>query len=220
MSGDRALFDVTKRVFDVTVASAALLVTLPVTSVTAVLVAKNLGRPVLFRQRRPGRDGQIFELVKFRSMRSVDEVRGFVTNDQRMTTFGSKLRALSLDELPSLWNVVRGDMSLVGPRPLLVEYLPLYSDEQRRRHEVRPGLTGLAQVNGRNALDWKRRFELDVYYVDHRSWALDAKILAKTVLKVLKQEGIQSSGHAVGAPFTGNDDTDTEHESVSHQLHV
>lgn len=204
MPDRRRLFDRTKRAFDVVAATFALIVLSPVMCVTALLVALRLGRPVIFRQKRPGLDGRVFEVLKFRSMLNLDEHKGIVTNEQRMTAFGAKLRSLSLDELPSLANVVRGEMSLVGPRPLLVEYLDMYTPEEARRHEVRPGLTGLAQVSGRNTLEWERRFELDVYYVDHRSWALDLSILARTVLKVLHREGIQSEGHAVGAPFLGS----------------
>lgn len=175
----------------------------PVLGITALCVAAKLGRPVLFRQQRPGRSGEIFELVKFRTMLNVDEAGGIITDEQRMTRTGSMLRALSVDELPSLVNIFRGDMSFVGPRPLLVQYLPLYSADQCRRHDVRPGLTGLAQVNGRNALDWERRFELDIEYVDNRSWMLDLHILFKTVDKVLRRDGISSTGHSAGAPFTG-----------------
>ncbi|MCH8559399.1 sugar transferase [Nesterenkonia sp. DZ6] len=199
----RPVFDTTKRAFDVCASGLALIGLAPVLGVTALCVAAKLGRPVLFRQQRPGRSGEIFELVKFRTMLDVDEAGGIVTDEQRMTPTGSMLRALSVDELPSLVNIFRGDMSFVGPRPLLVQYLPLYSAEQGRRHDVRPGLTGLAQVNGRNALDWKRRFELDIEYVDNRSWMLDLQILFKTVDKVLRRDGISSTGHSAGAPFTG-----------------
>lgn len=203
MSGKKMMFDASKRVFDVVVSVVAFVLLLPLMMVIAVLIALRLGRPILFRQERPGKDGQSFELVKFRSMRNVSERRGIVTDEQRMTRFGSLLRSLSVDELPSLWNVARGDMSLVGPRPLLVRYLPLYSAEQARRHEVRPGLTGLAQISGRNSLAWARRFELDVHYVDNRSWRLDVHILLQTVRKVIRREGIQSEGLVVGAPFLG-----------------
>lgn len=200
----RKLFDVSKRAFDIVASSIALVLVSPVLGVTALLVRVKLGKPVIFRQMRPGRDGEIFELRKFRTMRNVDEHRGVVTNEQRMTSFGRKLRSLSLDELPSLWNILRGDMSVVGPRPLLVKYLSLYSPEQARRHDVRPGLTGLAQVSGRNALDWESRFKLDVHYVDRRSWRLDLVIILRTVLKVLQSDGINTDGYAVGAPFTGS----------------
>ncbi|AWH92927.1 sugar transferase [Dietzia lutea] len=206
-SATPTLFDRSKRAFDVLASSLALIVTAPVTIVLSVLIAVKLGRPVLFRQARPGQHGEVFELVKFRTMLNPDPSRGIETNEDRMTAFGSKLRNWSLDELPSLWNILTGDMSLVGPRPLLTTYLPLYTAEQARRHEVRPGLTGLAQVNGRNQLDWESRFEFDVEYVDNRSWRLDAKILALTFQKVLKREGIATTGHVVGAPFQGREDT-------------
>lgn len=197
------MFDRTKRAFDCAASGAALLLLSPVLLATAGGVAARLGRPVLFRQERPGLHGEVFTLLKFRTMLPVDDELGIITNEQRMTGFGRWLRSWSLDELPSLWNVLRGDMSLVGPRPLLVSYLPLYSSTQARRHEVRPGLTGLAQVNGRNNLDWESRFALDVHYVDHRSWRLDLHIVAKTLIKVLRREGIASDGHVVGTPFTG-----------------
>lgn len=196
-------FDGLKRAFDALAAIAALLVFWPLMLATALLVRIRLGKPVLFRQMRPGRNGVPFELLKFRSMLNIDEARGITTNEQRMTSFGARLRSTSLDELPSLLNIVKGDMSVVGPRPLLIKYLPLYSAEQARRHEVSPGLTGLAQVNGRNALDWEARLALDVFYVDHRSWKLDLKILLATVGKVLRRDGIASTGHTVGAPFYG-----------------
>lgn len=197
-------YDASKRAFDVVASSTALILLTPVTLTTGALVALRLGRPVFFKQSRPGLHGEPFELLKFRTMANLDESRGLVTNKQRLSRFGSKLRSWSLDELPSLVNVVRGDMSLVGPRPLLVTYLPLYTAEQRRRHDVRPGITGLAQVNGRNALDWDSRFRLDTYYVDHRSWMMDFGIILKSVLKVILRDGITTSGHAAGAPFNGS----------------
>lgn len=196
-----------KRVFDILVSGTALLFLAPLLVIVAMLIAVRLGRPILFRQDRPGLGGRVFRLIKFRTMLNIDQERGLVTNEQRMTSFGSQLRAWSLDELPSLWNVFRGDMSLVGPRPLLVKYLPLYSTEEARRHDVRPGLTGLAQVNGRNTLDWARRFALDITYVDNRSIGLDLQILAMTVKKVFRRDGITSDGHVVGAPFVGPDET-------------
>lgn len=199
-----AAFNVSKRTFDIAASATALITLAPLMLVVGTTIAIRLGRPVLFRQQRPGRNGQIFEMIKFRTMLNPDPLRGVVTNEQRMTGLGSKLRAWSLDELPSLWNVFVGDMSLVGPRPLLTSYLPLYSGTQGRRHEVRPGLTGLAQVNGRNALDWEARFDLDVQYVDNRSWRLDIHILALTVKKVLQKDGISTAGFAVGAPFQGS----------------
>lgn len=196
-------YDASKRVFDIVASSAGLLLASPVIAGTYVLIRWKLGTPVLFRQERPGLNGQVFQLIKFRTMLNINEERGIITNEQRMTPLGRKLRAWSLDELPSLLNILRGDMSLVGPRPLLKKYLPLYSTRQAKRHDVRPGLTGLAQVNGRNALDWESRFEYDVYYVENRSFALDAKILVKTVEIALRRDGINSEGHVVGSPFEG-----------------
>lgn len=201
MSSRPGFFDFTKRAFDIVSAGMALILLAPVMVIVGMLIAVRLGRPVLFRQPRPGIRGQIFELVKFRTMKNVNESNGIVTNEQRMTPLGTLLRAWSLDELPSLWNIFRGDMSLVGPRPLLVSYLPLYTLQQSKRHDVRPGLTGLAQVSGRNALNWERRFELDVFYVHHRSWKLDVTIMLRTVERVLSRDGISSEGHVVGAPF-------------------
>lgn len=199
-----------KRGFDIVAAGAALIVLSPVLLGVAALVRVNLGSPVLFRQVRPGRQGRPFEMVKFRTMRDAVDARGQPLPDAlRLTRFGRLLRATSLDELPELWNVLTGDMSLVGPRPLLMEYLPLYSPEQARRHEVRPGITGWAQVNGRNALSWEDKFRLDVWYVDHRSLWLDLKIIALTVKKVLVREGISAEGEATAARFTGAPEQDT-----------
>jgi lipopolysaccharide/colanic/teichoic acid biosynthesis glycosyltransferase len=170
----------------------------------ALLVRTQLGTPILFRQVRPGRNGRLFKLAKFRTMTDERDASGGLLPDaSRLTPFGRWLRATSLDELPSLWNVLKGDMSLVGPRPLLVEYLPLYSSEQARRHEVRPGITGWAQVNGRNALTWEQKFELDVWYVDHRSFWLDLRIMLMTVRKVFVREGISAKGEATMPRFTG-----------------
>lgn len=197
----RRPYDTVKRTLDLVGSAVALIVLSPVVLVTALAVRVNLGAPVLFTQPRPGRDGRIFMLYKFRSMRSVDESRGWVSDEQRLTRFGRILRSTSLDELPSLWNVLRGDMSFVGPRPLLVEYLTRYSPEQVRRHEVRPGITGLAQVSGRNTVDWERRFELDVAYVDARSFGLDVRILMGTVRSVVVREGISADGHATMSKF-------------------
>ncbi|MEW1961046.1 sugar transferase [Microbacterium sp. NPDC077644] len=194
-------YDAVKRGLDAAAAAVVLVVLSPVILITALVVWLNLGGPVLFTQLRPGRGERVFRLYKFRSMRSVDEARGLVTDEQRLTKFGRILRATSLDELPSLWNVLNGDMSIVGPRPLLVEYLPLYSPTQARRHEVRPGITGLAQVSGRNAVAWEQRFALDVKYVDERSIALDARILAATVRSVLVREGISAEGHVTMRKF-------------------
>jgi lipopolysaccharide/colanic/teichoic acid biosynthesis glycosyltransferase len=197
-------YDPVKRAIDLVVGGAALLLSLPLQALVAALVRRNLGSPVLFRQLRPGRDGRTFELVKFRTMTDVDERRGLVTDAERLTSFGAFLRSTSLDELPSLWNVVRGDMSLVGPRPLLVQYLERYSPEQARRHEVRPGVTGLAQVSGRNALSWEDKFAKDVEYVDRRSFALDLRIVVATVGKVLRRDGIAADGEATMVEFMGS----------------
>lgn len=195
-----------KRLFDL-VGSAVLLVALaPLLAVLGVAVRLRLGRPVLFRQQRPGRWGKPFPLLKFRTLTDARGADGTLLPDaQRLTPFGAWLRGTSLDELPELWNVLRGDMSLVGPRPLLMEYLPLYSAEQARRHEVRPGITGWAQVNGRNAISWQQKFALDVWYVDHRSLTLDLRILALTLRKVLVREGINAEGSATVEYFRGNE---------------
>ena len=194
-----------KRLFDIVGATAALVVLSPVYAVTAYKVSKNLGSPVLFRQRRPGLYGQPFEMIKFRSMKdSVDTNGNLLEDSERLTSFGKALRNTSLDELPELWNVIKGDMSLVGPRPLLMEYLPLYSAEQAYRHSVRPGITGYAQVNGRNAIGWDERFALDTWYVDNQSLWLDIKILCKTVKKVIVKDGISADGEATMSKFTGN----------------
>ncbi len=193
-----------KRLFDITAAfSALLLLALPLALLTWQ-VRRKLGSPAFFRQVRPGMHGQPFEMVKFRTMTDARGADGALLPDaDRLTPFGRFLRASSLDELPELWNVLKGEMSLVGPRPLLMEYLPLYSPQQARRHEVRPGITGWAQVNGRNALGWDEKFKLDVWYVDHRSLWLDIKILWLTVKKVLVREGISAAGEATMPRFTG-----------------
>ncbi|MBH0005661.1 sugar transferase [Psychrobacter sp. SWN149] len=194
-----------KRLFDIVGATAALVVLSPVYAVTAYKVSKNLGSPVLFRQRRPGLYGKPFEMIKFRSMKdSVDTNGNLLEDSERLTSFGKALRNTSLDELPELWNVIKGDMSLVGPRPLLMEYLPLYSAEQAYRHSVRPGITGYAQVNGRNSIGWDERFALDTWYVDNQSLWLDIKILCKTVKKVIVKDGISADGEATMSKFTGN----------------
>lgn len=186
-----------KRLMDLVVASLLLVVSLPVMAVVALLVLVNVGRPVLFRQARPGLHGRAFECVKFRTMQDLRNENGeLLPNEARLTRFGKWLRSTSLDELPELWNVLKGDMSLVGPRPLLMDYLPLYTPEQNRRHEVRPGLTGWAQVNGRNALPWDERFQMDVWYVDHRSLWLDVRILFITVVRIFSREGISVPGQA------------------------
>lgn len=194
-----------KRIFDFLLATLAL-VTLSIPFLLLVwAIRRKLGSPVFFRQRRPGLHGEPFEMVKFRTMTDARGPDGQLLPDaERLTPFGRFLRSTSLDELPELWNVVRGDMSLVGPRPLLMEYLPLYSAEQARRHEVRPGVTGWAQVNGRNALSWEDKFLLDVWYVDNQSLWLDIKILWLTVRKVLVREGISADGEATMSKFTGN----------------
>ncbi|SHG29543.1 Sugar transferase involved in LPS biosynthesis (colanic, teichoic acid) [Jatrophihabitans endophyticus] len=196
-------YDRVKRVLDVVVGGTALVISAPVQAVIAVLVARRLGRPVLFRQPRPGRHGQPFTLTKFRTMREPDPARGLVTDADRMTPFGAFLRSTSLDELPTLWNVVRGDMSLVGPRPLLVRYLERYTPAQARRHEVRPGVTGLAQVSGRNLLDWEARFAADVDYVDRRSLRLDLQIVRRTLGSVLRRDGIAADGDVTMPEFDG-----------------
>lgn len=193
-----------KRLFDLVVAIAALAVLALPLLVLYAMVRRKLGSPALFRQVRPGLHGQPFMMVKFRTMTDERGPDGELLPDaQRLTAFGRFLRASSLDELPELWNVLRGEMSLVGPRPLLMEYLPLYSPEQARRHKVRPGITGWAQVNGRNAVSWEERFRLDVWYVDHRSLWLDLRILWLTVRKVLVREGISAQGEATMPRFTG-----------------
>ena len=194
-----------KRFFDFCVALGALTVLLLPLAVVALLVRVKLGQPVLFRQVRPGLHGQPFMMVKFRTMTDARDANGqWLSDADRLTAFGRFLRSTSLDELPELWNVLRGEMSLVGPRPLLMEYLPLYSTEQLRRHEVRPGITGWAQVHGRNALSWEDRFKLDVWYVDNQSVWLDLRILGMTVRKVLAREGIHAAGEATVAKFTGS----------------
>lgn len=195
-----------KRVIDILAASVGLIVLAPVFTVVAVLIATNLGRPVLFQQDRPGRDGQIFRLYKFRTMNSIDPTRSLITDGQRLTPFGRVLRSTSLDELPTLINVVKGDMSIVGPRPLLVQYIGRYSPHQARRHEVKPGITGLAQVSGRNALSWEEKFGFDVKYVDTYSFAGDARILWLTVAAVLQRHGISATGEATMAEFVGRGD--------------
>jgi sugar transferase EpsL len=193
-----------KRVFDVAVSLALLIVLSPVMAATALLVRIRLGRPVLFRQVRPGLHEKPFVLYKFRTMADLrDEAGNPLPDAERLTPFGRRLRALSLDELPQLINVLKGDLSLVGPRPLLMEYLPLYTEEQRRRHLVRPGITGWAQVNGRNAVSWEERFAMDVWYVDNRSMRLDLKILWLTFLRLLRPVGINQPGRATVDRFTG-----------------
>lgn len=194
-----------KRLFDIVAASVALLLLSPVILVVALLVRRKLGSPVFFRQTRPGLNAKPFQMVKFRTMRDAVDTEGYpLPDEERMTRLGSLLRATSLDELPELWNVLKGEMSLVGPRPLLMEYLPLYSTEQYRRHEVRPGVTGWAQVSGRNAISWEDKFKLDVWYVEHQSLRLDIKILLMTVKQVLVRDGISAEGQATMERFKGN----------------
>ena len=194
-----------KRAFDIAASTSALVVLSPVLAITAYKVKKELGSPVLFRQTRPGLHGKPFEMIKFRTMKDATDKEGNALPDsERLTEFGKKLRASSLDELPELWNVLKGDMSLVGPRPLLMEYLPLYNAEQAKRHNVRPGVTGYAQVNGRNSLSWEDKFKLDTWYVEHQSFLLDLKILLKTVKKVIIKDGINADGEATMTKFTGS----------------
>jgi lipopolysaccharide/colanic/teichoic acid biosynthesis glycosyltransferase len=194
-----------KRFLDLLVSCCALVIFAPFIAAVAALLYATTGRTVLFAQRRPGKAGRTFTLYKFRTMSDATDAEGKSLPDaERLTELGRFLRRYSLDELPQLWNVLRGDMSLVGPRPLLVEYLPLYSPEQARRHEVRPGITGWAQVNGRNAQSWDERLRLDVWYVDHRTFWLDVKILWLTLLKVARSEGVNRPGHATMPRFTGS----------------
>lgn len=194
-----------KRVFDVLLSLFGLIALAPVFLIVCWAIRRKLGSPILFRQVRPGLDGKPFEMIKFRTMRDARDSEGNPLDDAlRMTSFGQFLRASSLDELPELWNVLKGDMSLVGPRPLLMEYLPLYDHEQYRRHQVRPGITGWAQVNGRNALSWADKFVMDVWYVDNRTLLLDLKIVLLTVKKVFLREGISAEGEVTMSKFNGN----------------
>jgi lipopolysaccharide/colanic/teichoic acid biosynthesis glycosyltransferase len=195
-----------KRLFDILASVCGLLILFPVITLVTWQIRRKLGSPVLFRQIRPGLNGQPFEMIKFRTMRdAVDAAGNPLPDSERMTSFGSFLRSSSLDELPELWNVLKGDMSLVGPRPLLMEYLPLYSVEQYRRHEVRPGVTGWAQINGRNALSWDEKFKLDVWYVNNRSLWLDLKIILQTIKKVVARDGISAEGEVTMTKFTGRE---------------
>jgi lipopolysaccharide/colanic/teichoic acid biosynthesis glycosyltransferase len=197
-----------KRLLDLLLAGPLLVVSLPVQAVVAILVVRRMGRPVLFRQLRPGRHGEVFELVKFRTMREPDARVGQGDDAARMTALGSVLRATSLDELPTLLNVLKGDMSMVGPRPLLLDYMSLYSMEQRRRHDVRPGITGLAQVNGRNTTDWLARLRYDVRYVEALDLRTDLSIIRQTMRQVLRRQGIAQDGHVTMPRFTGADPCD------------
>ena len=194
-----------KRLFDIIISFSALLILWPILLLTGLLVAINFGPPVLFRQSRPGKNNIIFEMIKFRSMKNALDNHGNpLSDEERITSFGKLIRSLSLDELPGLWNVLKGDMSLVGPRPLLTEYLPLYNSQQARRHEVKPGITGWAQINGRNAISWEDKFTLDVWYVDNQSFWLDIKILFLTVKKVFFREGISAQGEVTMSKFSGS----------------
>lgn len=199
-----------KRLLDIIISFTALVLLSPVLLVTAVLVRIKLGSPVIFHQERPGWHEKIFRLCKFRSMTDERDADGALLPDElRLTRFGKTLRATSLDELPELWNILKGDMSLIGPRPLLVKYLPLYNEVQKHRHDVRPGLTGWAQVNGRNAITWEQRFSYDVYYVKHVSFLMDLKILFQTVAVVFRHSGINSATDATMEAFTGTDTKQT-----------
>jgi len=201
-----------KRFLDIIIASIALILLSPLYAFVAYKVKKNLGSPVLFRQVRPGLHGKPFEMIKFRTMKdAVDEQGNPLPDSERLTPFGQMLRSTSLDEMPELWNVIKGDMSIVGPRPLLMEYLPLYSPEQAKRHDVRPGMTGHAQVNGRNAISWEEKFKLDTWYVENQSIWLDFKIMFKTVHKVLAKDDISAEGEATMTKFTGTK-TDNLHD--------
>ena len=197
----------TKRLFDVCVSVAAIVLLSPLLLVTTLVTRIKLGGPIFFRQQRPGLHGQPFEMVKFRTMTDTRDSEGNLLPDgERLTAYGRFLRSTSIDELPELWNVLKGDMSLVGPRPLLMEYLPLYSAEQRRRHAVRPGVTGWAQINGRNAISWDEKFALDIWYVDNRSFFLDLKILLMTAKSVLIRRGVNAIGSSTMPRFTGSAD--------------
>ncbi|WP_180079755.1 sugar transferase [Acinetobacter sp. YH12058] len=201
-----------KRLFDIIIASIALILLSPLYAFVAYKVKKNLGSPVLFRQVRPGLYGKPFEMIKFRTMKdAVDEQGNPLPDSERLTPFGQMLRSTSLDEMPELWNVIKGDMSIVGPRPLLMEYLPLYNQEQAKRHLVRPGMTGHAQVNGRNAISWEEKFKLDTWYVENQSVWLDFKIMLKTVKKVLAKDDINEAGEATMTKFTGTQ-SDQQHD--------
>lgn len=193
-----------KRLLDIVIASIALVILSPLYIFVAYKVKKNLGSPVLFRQVRPGLHGKPFEMIKFRTMKdALDEQGNPLPDSERLTPFGKMLRSTSLDEMPELWNVIKGDMSIVGPRPLLMEYLPLYNTEQAKRHNVRPGMTGHAQVNGRNAIGWDEKFKLDTWYVENQSVWLDFKIMLKTVKKVIAKDDINEAGEATMSKFTG-----------------
>lgn len=196
-----------KRLVDILVSSSALILLSPIFLLLIIIIRIKLGSPVFFSQKRPGKNGEIFKMYKFRSMTDERDQNGnLLPDNERLPEFGQKLRATSLDELPELWNILKGDMSLIGPRPLLPSYLPLYNAFQKRRHEVKPGLTGWAQVNGRNNLDWPERFKLDVEYVDNLSLMVDIKIIIQTIEKVIKKDGISSEKSVTMEPFRGNED--------------
>ena len=200
-----------KRLLDIIIASIALVLLSPLYFYVAYKVKKNLGSPVLFRQVRPGLHGKPFEMIKFRTMKdALDEQGNPLPDSERLTPFGKMLRSTSLDEMPELWNVIKGDMSVVGPRPLLMEYLPLYNKEQAKRHDVRPGMTGYAQVNGRNAISWEEKFKLDTWYVENQSIWLDFKIMLKTVQKVIAKDDISAEGEATMTRFIGSKHKDKE----------
>lgn len=195
-----------KRILDIVLAITLMVAFLPLFAIVAIAIRVNLGSPVLFKQQRPGLHEKTFTLVKFRTMRDTTDGEGKpLSDEERLTRFGRFLRSTSLDELPELWNVLKGEMSFVGPRPLLVQYLPLYSPEQRRRHEVRPGLTGWAQINGRNGLSWSDKFRQDIWYVDNHSLILDFRILLRTVVIVVQRDGVNANDHATMSAFQGND---------------
>ncbi|MCH7395774.1 sugar transferase [Acinetobacter dispersus] len=200
-----------KRLLDIIIASTALILLSPLYVYVAYKVKKNLGSPVLFRQVRPGLHGKPFEMIKFRTMKdALNEYGKPLPDSERLTAFGKMLRSSSLDEMPELWNVIKGDMSVVGPRPLLMEYLPLYNEEQAKRHDVRPGMTGHAQVNGRNAISWEQKFELDTWYVENQSLWLDFKIMLQTVKKVIAKDDISEAGEATMSKFTGTNNKDLD----------
>lgn len=205
-------YDSVKRIIDIVLSLVGILISWPLQLVIAALVWKKLGSPVVFRQNRPGRDGEIFELIKFRTMIGQDASKGLISDEDRLTPFGTFLRSTSMDELPTLLNVFKGDMSLVGPRPLLVSYLARYTSEQNKRHQVRPGITGLAQVRGRNALSWEEKFALDIYYVQNRSLALDLRILVETVTSVLTRRGITAGDSATMPEFLGGTHPEKQEE--------
>lgn len=200
-----------KRLLDIIIASIALVLLSPLYFYVAHKVKKNLGSPVLFRQVRPGLHGKPFEMIKFRTMKdALDEQGNPLPDNERLTPFGKMLRSTSLDEMPELWNVIKGDMSIVGPRPLLMEYLPLYNKEQAKRHDVRPGMTGHAQVNGRNAISWEQKFKLDTWYVENRSLWIDFKIMLQTVKKVIAKDDISEAGEATMSKFTGTNNKELD----------